>query len=245
MKSSMKTMKDPVVEDTVRILLVDDHALFIEGLKSLLEVNNIKVVGTASDGQQALEQVRALSPDVVLMDINMPRHDGLEGIRLIKAEFPDVKVVMLTMSTEDSDLFEAIKSGAAGYLVKSIKTKEFLDQLSGVTRGEAAISREMATRIMDEFMRSGQKAPAGSSASTSQQPKPGAELSARQIEILRLVAEGYTYKEIAAKLSISERTVNYHMAEILNKLHLQNRAQVIAYASRHGLISLDDSKKDR
>jgi two-component system NarL family response regulator len=223
----------------MRVLLVDDHALFVEGLKSLLDANHVEVVGTAGNGLEALEQVRNLKPDIVLMDINMPNMAGIEGARLIKTEFPQVKIVMLTMSTDDSDLFEALRLGASGYIVKDIKPSTFLELLYGVMRGEAAITREMATRIMDEFVRSERK---GTDAAAAL-PLPGAktpkainELSARQAEILHCVTEGYTYKEIAVKLAISERTVNYHMSEILNKLQLQNRAQVIAYATRHGLI---------
>jgi two-component system NarL family response regulator len=223
----------------MKVLLVDDHALFVEGLRSLLEANHIEVVGTAGNGQEALEQVRQLRPDVVLMDINMPSVAGIEGARLIKTEFPQVKIVMLTMSTNDDDLFEALKLGASGYIVKDVKPSTFLELLSGVMRGEAAITREMATRIMDEFVRSERKGTETANtpaASSSKTPRAISELSSRQAEILHCVTEGYTYKEIAAKLAISERTVNYHMAEILNKLQLQNRAQVIAYATRHGLI---------
>lgn len=224
----------------MKVLLVDDHALFVEGLKGLLQANDIDVVGTAGDGMEALQQVRALKPDIVLMDINMPRCTGIEGARLIKAEFPQVKVVMLTMSADDDNLFEAIKSGASGYIVKDIRPKHFLELLSGVTRGEAAITREMASRIMGEFVRSERKVAEGSNAPTTQKNtkviKGAGDLSPRQAEILCCVTEGYTYKEIAAELAISERTVNYHMAEILNKLQLQNRAQVIAYATRNGLV---------
>jgi two-component system NarL family response regulator len=223
----------------MRILLVDDHALFVEGLKSLLDANHIEVVGTAGNGLEALEQVRNLKPDIVLMDINMPNMAGIEGARLIKTEFPQVKIVMLTMSTDDNDLFEALRLGASGYIVKDIKPSTFLELLYGVMRGEAAITREMATRIMDEFVRSERKGPDGAATLPlpgAKTPKAISELSARQAEILHCVTEGYTYKEIAVKLAISERTVNYHMSEILNKLQLQNRAQVIAYATRHGLI---------
>ncbi len=231
----------------MKILLVDDHALFVEGLKYLLESQHYEVLGTARDGFEALEQVRALNPEVVLMDVNMPNCTGIEGTRLIKAEFPQVKVVMLTVSSDDKDLFEAIKAGASGYIVKDVKPALFLELLSGVTRGEAAITREMATRIMGEFMRteggrSGGESQGQGQGADAQAPRKARRadeiggLTARQTEILRCVAEGYRYKEIATRLSISERTVYYHMVEILNKLQLQNRAQVIAYATRHGLV---------
>jgi two-component system NarL family response regulator len=221
----------------MRILLVDDHTLFVEGLRVFLESEHINVVGTAADGLEAVEQARRCSPDVVLMDIGMPRSSGIEATRQIKAELPHIKVVMLTMSAQDSDLFEAIKHGAAGYITKDIQPRSFLDLLLGVTRGEAAITREMATRIMGEFVRTEKK---GADTAPSNGHTKGVkginELSPRQTDILRYVSEGYTYKEIATALTISERTVNYHMAEILSKLQLQNRAQVIAFATRHGLI---------
>jgi DNA-binding NarL/FixJ family response regulator len=225
----------------MKVLLVDDHVLFVEALRGLLTANGFAVVGAAGDGKEALEQVRVLQPDIVLMDIHMPRCSGLDGTRLIKAEFPQVKVVILTMSANDDDLFDAIKSGASGYIVKDIKPREFIDLLTGVTRGEAAITREMATRIMGEMMRVDRK--------DTHAPEPSAqpsrdedELTERQTDILRLVSHGHTYKEIAAMLSISERTVNYHMGEILDKLRLQNRAQVIAYAARIGLTSADPAE---
>jgi DNA-binding NarL/FixJ family response regulator len=230
----------------MKILIVDDHALFVEGLKGLLQINGFEVAGTANDCQDALEKVRALQPEVVLMDINMPPCSGIEGTRLIKAEFPEVQVVILTMSADDNDLFEAIKSGAAGYIVKDIKPKLFLSLLSGVTRGEAAITREMASRIMGEFLRSDRSGAQSMNARTTADEKDAgskAVISARQADIIKQVAEGLTYKEIAAMLAISERTVNYHMAEIINKLHLQNRAQVIAYATSHGLIRTQKSDR--
>ena len=220
----------------MRILLVDDHTLFIEGLKLLLESEGMDVVGIANDGREALDRVRVLRPDIVLMDVNMPRCNGIEGTRLIKAEFPDVKVIMLTVSTQDKDLFDAIKSGASGYIDKSIKPKAFVASILGVTRGEAALTREMASRVLDEFVRSDRR----QGDSPEETPELNAHspngLSPRQTEVLRYVTEGYSYKEIAAALAISERTVNYHMAEIMSKLHFQNRAQVIAYAARNGLV---------
>jgi DNA-binding NarL/FixJ family response regulator len=228
----------------MKILLVDDHALFVAGLAGILQANNFEVIGTAGDGFEALEKVRLLSPDVVLMDDAMPRCSGIEGTRMIKAEFPQVKVVMLATSDDDAALLEAIKNGASGYLPKSTGVKEFLQLLAGVAYGEAAITQKMATRIMGAFADSAQRA-AGPS---SKRGAPGTrndhgcqELSPRQVEVLRLIAEGDTYKEIAARLAISERTVNYHMAEILDKLQLENRAQAIAYATYHGLIDANDA----
>ncbi len=226
----------------MRVLLVDDHALFVEALKNMLITSNIEVVGTASDGFEALTQVRTHKPDVVLMDIRMPGCSGLEGTRLIKAQFPDVKVVMLTMSADDNDLFEAVKSGASGYILKSVRPEELLDLLAGLNRGEAAISRGLANRIMAEFARSSGRDDARATDSTAAaQARNDDNLTPRQLDVLGRVAQGCTYKEIAEELKISERTVEYHMAEILNKLHLRNRAQVIAYAERKGLTRSTDS----
>jgi two-component system NarL family response regulator len=221
------------------ILLVDDHVLFVEALRSLLERYHIEVVGTAGDGLEAVERVRAVHPDIVLMDINMPRCDGIEATRLIKAEFQDVKVVMLTMSDDDDDLFNAIASGASGYITKDSTPEVFLELLAGLARGEVAVTRTTATRIMNRYVRGGQTPVASLSLPASLGGKGDetpSELSPRQVEVLRLTAEGHTYKQIAALLSISVRTVNYHIDEIIGKLRLQNRTQAIAYAVRHGLM---------
>ncbi|MFQ5854334.1 MAG: response regulator [Anaerolineae bacterium] len=216
----------------LKVLLVDDHPLFLEGLRNLLTARGIEVVGTASDGLKALAQARALRPDVVLMDIKMPRCDGLEATRLIKTEMPDTRIVMLTVSADDRDLFEAIKSGASGYLLKSLDADRFFELLSGVAQGEAPISRDLATKILEEFAQQAQRAEAAQEVEEDTD-----SLTPRQIEVLQLVVQGLTYKEIAASLFITERTVKYHMREILQKLHLRNRAEVIAYAVRTGLVT--------
>lgn len=222
----------------MKVLIVDDHALFVEALGRLLEDSKIEVAGTARDGFEAIEQVRTLHPDIVLMDIHMPRCNGIEATKQIKSEFPSVKVIMLTMSADDNDLFTSIKNGASGYITKDIKPNKFLELIAGVTRGEAAITHETAARIMNEYMNSERKTSqaTNTSASHGKNSKTIPDLSSRQVEILRLIVEGYTYKEIASTLTISERTVNYHLAEMLNRLRLQNRAQLITYATRHGLI---------
>lgn len=213
----------------MRVLLADDHALFKAGLRNLLTARGLEVVGMANDGLEALEQTRAQHPDVVLMDIQMPRCDGLKATRLIKTEMPDVKIVMLTVSAQDDDLFEAIKSGASGYLLKSLDADRFFELLSGVAQGEPALSPDLAARILSEFAHPTRKGPA------AEENDPD-RLTARQTGVLQEVVRGLTYKEIAAALSITERTVRYHMREILQKLHLQNRSQVIAYAVRTGLV---------
>ncbi len=214
----------------MKVLLVDDHALFLEGLRNLLVGRGITVVGTAGDGLEALTQARALRPDVVLMDVRMPRCDGLAATRLIKAELPEVKIVMLTTSAEDDDLFEAIRSGASGYLLKGLSADAFFDLLGGLDRGEAPLAPGLAARVLAEFAR---QSPA---------PRPAGQeelggLNPRQIEVLTLVAQGMPYKDVAATLSLSERTVKYHMGEIVRILHLKNRAEVVAWAARSGLVA--------
>ncbi len=211
----------------MRILLVDDHALVRDGIASLLTANNINVVGEASDGLEALDKARQLKPDIILMDIKMPHCNGLEATRLVKAEMPNIKVIILTVSDDDENLFEAIKSGAEGYLLKDIRAEEFLSLLSGVARGEAAISPLMATRIIEEFARQ--------TARKGRQHPAESELTARETDVLRLVAEGASNKGIASKLNVTENTVKYHLRNIMAKLYLRNRAQVAAYAVSKGI----------
>jgi len=216
----------------MKILLVDDHPLFLEGLKNLLAARGLEVVGTARDGQEALEKARVLHPDVVLMDIEMPRCDGLTATRLIKAEIPDIRIVVLTVSEDDRHLFEAIKSGASGYLLKSLDAAKFFGILSDLEQGEAALSPGLAAKILEEFAHRADRTEGQREIGEAESKA----LTVRQREILVLVARGLTYKEVAATLHLSERTVKYHMGEILRKLHLENRSQVIAWAARSGLL---------
>ena len=214
----------------MKILLADDHPLFLDGLKNLLSGRGVQVVGAARDGLEALDKARSLRPDVILMDIHMPGCDGLCATRLIKAELPETKIVMLTMSSEDDDLFEAIKSGACGYLLKTLDTDEFMARLMQVEDGETPLSPGLATRILQQFGRQvGEvRMPEGA--------QPAGALSSRELEVLALVAQGLTYKEAGARLGLTERTIKYHMGEIIARLHLENRAQVIEYARRTGLV---------
>jgi DNA-binding NarL/FixJ family response regulator len=215
----------------MKILLADDHGLFLEGLKNLLRAGGYQVVGAAHDGLEALQLARALHPDVILMDIRMPGCDGLTATRLIQAEMPECKIVMLTTSAEDADLFEAIKSGASGYLLKNLAPNQLFDYLAGLARGEAPLSREMSARLLHEFARQAAALDEQRAAGPAGGP-PGPELTPRQREILVLVADGLTYKEVGAALGLSENTVKYHMGEVLQRLHLKNREQVMAYARR-------------
>jgi two-component system NarL family response regulator len=210
----------------MNVLLADDHPLFLDGLEDLLRSNGFEVAGTAHDGLEAVEKARALGPDAILMDIRMPRLDGLAAVRAIKAELPHVKIVMLTISEADDDLFEAIKSGASGYLLKSQSAEELLALVREVERGEAAFSPGLAARILQEF---------GRQASALEERRRTAGISEREREVLTLVAQGLKYKEVAAKLFLSERTIKHHMGQILERLHLKNRAQVVEYARRTGL----------
>ncbi len=214
----------------MRVLLVDDHRLLLEGLQNLLATHGVEVVGLAYDGLEAVAQARALEPDLILMDIRMPRCDGLEATRYIKAEMPAIKIVILTTSAEDEDLFEAVKSGACGYLLKSMNADELVDCLQQANEGVPPFSPALAGKLLNEFARlAGQEAaPAGAT-------HPLDDLTPRQREVLALVAKGLTYKEVGARLNLSPRTIKYHMAEAMARLHLEHRAQVLAYAGRLGI----------
>lgn len=212
----------------MRILIADDHALFRDSLRSLLESQDIEVVGEAKNGQEAIDLSWESKPDVVLMDLTMPEMDGLEATKRIAAELPEVKVVILTASDEDSNLFEAIKSGAKGYLLKDLESAQFFSLLEGVERGEPALTPSVARKLLDEFARP--KKP------TKEEYDPDA-LTDREREVLELMVQGTTSnRRLAKHLGVSENTVKFHVRNILDKLHLHNRAQVVAYALRTRLV---------
>ncbi len=224
-----------------RVLLVDDHPLFLEGLRNLLTSEGIEVAGLAHDGLEALAQARQLHPDIILMDVQMPRCNGLAATRLIKAEMPECQIVMLTMSEDDQDLFEAVKSGASGYLLKRLDAAEFFTYLAELQAGHPPFSPGLAGKILQEFSRQatrieGQSPTAAIDEDAQESDCLADTLSPRQIQILTLVAQGQTYREVAETIGITERTVKYHMGEILAGLHLENRAQVIAYAVQMGFV---------
>jgi DNA-binding NarL/FixJ family response regulator len=214
----------------MRVLLADDHTLMLEGLRNLLEAHGIEVAGTARDGWEAAEQARKLRPDVILMDIRMPVWDGLTATRVIKAEMPEMKIVVLTTSAESEDLFEAVKSGATGYLLKSMDAESLIDALRDAEQDVPPFAPGLAARLLAQFATPSDSAPDDTPAGP--EPVIGGDeaLSARQFEVLDLVAQGLSYKEVGARVYVSPRTVKYHMAEIMRKLHFQNRAQVLAYA---------------
>lgn len=210
----------------IRILLADDHVLFRKGLRALLETqDDFKVVEEAADGEQAADLAASHRPDVVILDINMPKLSGLEALARIKAAAPDTRVVMLTISDAGRDVFEAVKLGAHGYVLKNAAPEELFLVLRGVARGEAAISGALAAKILQDI----EARPAASAA-------PAARLSERENQVLRLVAQGLTNKDIASNLGIAENTVKNHLRNILDKLHLDNRVQLAAYAAKSGMV---------
>ena len=212
----------------MRVLIADDHALFRDGLRSLLEARAIDVVAEARNGREAVELARRERPDVVLMDLAMPEVGGLAATRIISADLPDVRVVVLTASEEDADLFEAIKSGAQGFLPKDIEARRLFELLDGVTRGEPALTPGLARKLLDEFAQP----------SAARQERPSAGLTDRERDVLELLVQGVTSnRELAERLVVSENTVKYHLRNILAKLHLENRAQVVAYALRNQLVA--------
>jgi DNA-binding NarL/FixJ family response regulator len=210
----------------MRTVLVDDHALFRDGVASLLLAWGHEVVGQASDGAEAIELVDETSPDVVLMDVRMPNVSGLEATAEIKERHPEVAIVMLTVSEDEADLFRAIKAGAQGYLLKNLEAPQLRSMLEGVARGEPAITPATAARIIDEFLQSAGRRPPGYQR----------HLTERELEVLKLVTEGQRNREIAVELGISENTVKFHLKNIVEKLHAQNRAELAARAVREGLV---------
>ncbi len=215
-----------------RILLADDHELFREGLSNVLDAQpDFTVVGEASDGLEVLVKARELLPDLILMDICMPGCNGVEATQRVMAELPDVIIVMLTVRDEDEKLFEAIKNGAQGYLLKSIRSSELITMLRGAVRGEAAITSSLGARILEEFRRL--------RCQSERLPQPRDEamaLTAREQEVLCLVAEGDSDQEIADALTISIHTVKSHIRNILSKLHMGRRHEAALFALREGLI---------
>ena len=208
--------------DAIRVLIVDDHQLFRRGVSSLLAGReDIEVVGEANNGAEAVERARELMPDVVLMDIKMPELDGLAATKQLKAEMPYVRIMMLTVSETDEDLFEAIKAGASGYLLKNVDPDHLVASVLQVQRGEVPIAPTMAAKILREL--------------TTPSEAPIQSLTSRERQVLELLASGMANKEIAFTLKISENTVKNHLRNILEKLHLQNRVQAALYAVRMGL----------
>ncbi|MDH3404878.1 MAG: response regulator transcription factor [Acidobacteriota bacterium] len=217
----------------MRILIADDHTLFRDSLRSLLEARDQEVVGEADNGAAAIKLAWDLKPDLVLMDLLMPEMDGLEATKRLVAELPEVKVVILTASEEDAHLFEAIKSGAKGYLTKNLESDQFFTLLDGVGRGEPALSAVLARKLLEEFARP----------RAAKDFDPDA-LTGREQDVLELMVEGTTSnRELAESLGVTENTVKFHVRNILDKLHLHNRAQVVGYALRHHMVEPGDDSE--
>jgi DNA-binding NarL/FixJ family response regulator len=210
----------------MQLLLVDDNPLFLDALRRMLELHNFVVAGTAVNALEAIALAHELHPDVVLMDIQMPGGSGIEATRALKQLDPKVKIVMMTISDEDESLFDAIAAGASGYLLKSMTEDELLQTLARMEVGEAPLTTGLTSRIMSEFARRER-------ISGKPEEAPPGQLSQRQIEILKMVAQGHTYPQIASALGLSEVTIRYHMATIARQLQLENRAQMIAWANRY------------
>jgi DNA-binding NarL/FixJ family response regulator len=216
--------------DTIRVFLADDHDLFREGLAGIIASQaDMEVVGEASDGLEAIVKALELTPDLILMDIHMPGCDGLEAAKKIKKELPETTIVMLTVRDEDEKLFEAIKNGAQGYLLKTIRSREMLGMLRGALHGEAAISPSLAGRMLEEFRRLSKLAPVDLD-------EDMVSLTQREQEVLSLAATGATDKEIAEKLYISVHTVKSHMRNILSKLQVNSRREAARLAKKRGLL---------
>lgn len=213
-----------------RILLADDHALFREGLGIIIASQpDMEVVGEAGDGLEAVVKALELKPDLVLMDIHMPGCDGLEATRKIKTALPDTTIVILTVRDDEEKLFEAIRSGAQGYLLKNIHSREMLEMLRGALRGEAAIPPRLAGRMLEEFRRMSRQG----------RPSTGDEpdlLTPRELEVLGCVAQGMTDKEIATHLTLSLHTVKTHLRNILSKLQVRSRREAVRLAKDRGIV---------
>jgi two-component system NarL family response regulator len=222
-----------VPPDRVRVLIVDDHALFRRGLMLVLESEDgIEVVGEADDGEDAITTAEQLAPDVVLMDVRMPKVSCIEATRHLSEMLPTTRIIMLTVSDEEEDLYEAIKAGAAGYLLKEISIEEVADAVRAVVQGQTLISPSMASKLIAEFTNLSKRA-------DDRQQVPAPRLTDRELDVLRLVAQGITNREIADQLYIAENTVKNHVRNILEKLHLHSRMEAVLYAVREKLFELE------
>lgn len=226
----------------MRVVLVDDHPLFLEGLKNWLISNDIQVVGTAANVWDALREVKEYQPDLVLMDVQMANFDGIEATRMIKNRFPETKVIMLTISDADEHLFEAVRAGASGYLLKSLTPADFLDCLSRAAKGENPFSPGLSERVLAEFSR---LVKAEDMKRPNKARITGTELTERQTEILALMAQGLIYKEIGYRLHLAEATIKYHVKEMMGRVGAERRQQLIAYAAQNGWIDKTSLKVSR
>ena len=218
--------------EPIRVLVVDDHALFRRGLEMVLEQEpDIEVVGEASDGTEAVQVATETTPDVVLMDVRMPRRGGIDACTAIKDAVPSTKIIMLTISDEEADLYDAIKAGAMGYLLKEISIEEVASAIRAVHGGQSLISPSMASKLLNEFASMIKR-------TDERQQVPTPRLTDREMEVLRLVAKGLNNRDIAKQLYISENTVKNHIRNILEKLQLHSRMEAVVYAVREKLLEI-------
>ena len=218
--------------DAIRVLIVDDHGLFRRGLEVTLQLEpDIEVVGEAGDGGDALVKAQELLPDVVLMDVKMPRRGGIEACVAIKEAVPSARIVMLTMSDDEADLYEAVKAGASGYLLKEIRAEELAGSIRAVYEGQSLINPSLASKLLTEFATMSRR-------TASPQSVPAPKLTNREMEVLRAVARGLNNREIAKELFISENTVKNHIRNILEKLQLHSRMEAVVYAVREKLLEI-------
>src|SRR5919198_2608182 len=218
-------------DDRLRVLIVDDHALFRRGLQMVLrQEEDIDVVGEAGDGHEAVQKAQELMPDVVLMDVRMPGQSGIQATREIRDLLPHARVVMLTVSDEEADLYEAIKAGASGYLLKEIPTDEVPEAIRSVVAGQSRISPAMASKLLNEF---------ATMTKRDERLAGVPRLTERELEVLRLMARGLQNRDIARDLFISENTVKNHVRNILEKLHLHSRMEAVIYAVQENLLQLE------
>jgi DNA-binding NarL/FixJ family response regulator len=209
----------------VRILVADDHALFRDGLRSLLTAAGHEVVAEARNGREAVELAHKISPELVLMDVSMPELDGISATRQLTSEMPEIKVIVLTASEDEANLFDSIKAGAHGYLLKNLEADDFFAMLERASRGEPALTPALAKKLLSEFAKPAKQEPAEE------------ELTGREREVLELMVEGVTSnRKLAKRLGLSENTVKFHIRNILDKLRLHDRAQVVGYALRKKMV---------
>ena len=216
------------MSQAIRVLIVDDHTIVRKGIRALLaEIEGIEVVGEADNGQEAVTQAQTLHPDVILMDLAMPKMDGIEATRQIKASQPDSRILVMTSFAADDKVFPAIKAGALGYLLKESAPEDLVQAIHQIHRGESSLHPTIARKVLQEITHPSDRPPT---------PNP---LTEREEQVLRLVAQGLSNQDIARKLNISDPTVRTHVSNIMSKLHLATRIQAALYALREGLVALD------